>query len=342
MTARPDIRDFTPCELEEIIKTLDEPGYRAEQIFRRLYRQRAEDFREISNTPASLRKKLAETFSADAPVLLKKFESSDGAVKFLFGLSDGKKTETVFIPSEKRSTICLSSQVGCSRGCSFCASGERGLERNLRPSEMTGQLISAEKITRRKTTNVVFMGMGEPFDNYENLCRTLIILNHPWGMNISARKITVSTAGVAAGIHKFASFELPVNLAVSLHAADDLKRNSIIPLNRKYPLEQLLKALSIFRKTGRKLTLEYALIQDFNDSKEDACSLARIANRLACGVNIIRLNPVPGKSFCPPSETRVLKFMDILHDKNVMVSLRRSKGADISAACGQLAGRANH
>ena len=336
---RPDIKDFTLPELEENIISMGEPRYRAEQVFLWLYRKRTSDFGLMLNIPGALRKKLSENFPPRNLEACERRKAADGVEKFLFRLHDGEFTESVIIPSPGRNTICVSTQVGCSRKCKFCASGAMGFKRNLEPGEITGQFLEAENITGDKITNIVFMGMGEPFDNYRNLCRAIRILNHPAGINISARRMTVSTAGIIEGIEKFTSFEMPVKLAVSLHAPDQELRSSIMPVSRKNPLPRLLKALAAFRKTGRKLTLEYALIKDVNDSPRAAGKLARIAGRLDCAVNIISFNPVPGSPFEAPPDKTVEDFMNELHSLGVMVSLRRARGPEISAACGQLAGK---
>jgi 23S rRNA (adenine2503-C2)-methyltransferase len=334
-----DIRDFTLPELEKIVSGLGEPPYRAEQVFRWLYRQRIVDYDAMVNIPAALREKLSAKYSIFYPKKASRLISADGTQKILFRLKDGNYIESVIIPSKKRNTICLSTQLGCARGCVFCASGDMGFTRNLSPSEITGQYLSAEEILGSKITNIVFMGMGEPFDNYDNLCRAIRILNSPFGANISAGKITVSTAGIIENIYKYSSFDIPANLAVSLHAPDEKTRSLLMPLNRKYPIKKLFAALLKFKNTGKKLTLEYLLLKGLNDSIASAGKLSRMANRLGCPVNIIPFNPVRGKGFEPPDENTVRQFISALRSKGSNVFLRRPMGVDISAACGQLAGR---
>lgn len=335
----PDIKDLTLAELESSFISSGEPRYRAEQVFRWLYKHRENDFKRMANIPLPLREKLSGVFETRSLRPVSREKSADGARKFLFRLRDGEFIESVFIPSDSRNTLCVSTQAGCRRRCKFCASGDSGLKRNLAPGEITGQFLAAESITGEKTSSLVFMGTGEPFDNYDNLLSALRILNHPSGINLSARKMTVSTAGVIEGIRKFSTFELPVNLAVSLHAPEQELRRSLMPLAARDVLSELLKSLDKFRKTGRKLTIEYALMEGVNDSALMAGKLARIAGRLDCAVNIISFNPVPGKPFSPPPYKTVKRFMDELHSRGAMVSLRRSRGREISAACGQLAGR---
>lgn len=335
----PDIKDLTLPELEDSLTRAGEPRYRAEQVFLWLYRQREDNFSRMLNIPPALREKLSQKFEARGPRLISRETSPDGAAKFLLGLRRGELIETVFIPSEKRNTVCVSTQAGCRRRCRFCASGENGLKRNLSPGEITAQFLDVERITGKKLTSLVFMGMGEPFDNYDNLLSSIRILNHPLGINLSARKMTVSTAGIIEGIRKFSEFELPVNLAVSLHAPEQGLRKKLMPLAGRHKLPELLEALDELVKTGRKLTIEYALMENINDSVLMARKLARIAGRLGCTVNIIAFNPVPGKPFSPPPRETVQNFMDELHSRGVMVSLRRSRGREISAACGQLSGR---
>ncbi len=333
-----DIRDCTLDELEEEMLKLKEPRYRGEQIFRWLYIQRADNFKLMANIPAAMRAKLSGNFTISNLETIDRRLSADGTEKFLFKLPDGRFTESVVIPSKNRNTICFSTQVGCKFGCKFCASGLMGFTRSLAPSEIIGQLLKAENISGKKITNAVFMGIGEPFDNYRNLIRTIRILNHPKGINISARKITVSTAGVVPAIEKFTSFELPVKLALSLHSTDQKTRSLIMPIARVHPMDKLIKALIGFRRAGRKLTLEYALIDGLNDAPEEAKKLSSIARRLDCPVNIISFNPAPGIPFFPCSDEKIKVFMDEIHSNGVMVSLRRSRGSEIEAACGQLAG----
>ncbi len=335
-----EIRDFTLEELKAELKGMGEPDFRAVQIFSWLYRHGAVMFDEFSNLPRALRDKLASRFEIGRLELAEEVSSRDGTAKFLFRLRDGNFIETVFIPSGKRRTICLSTQVGCKFGCVFCASGKRGFQRNLRPSEITGQVLSLENKLGREATNFVFMGMGEPLDNYAHLERALRILNDPQGFGVAARRITISTAGFLPGIEALKTLDLQVNLSLSLHAVTDRLRTELMPINRTFPLEKLVAAGEEYiRSGGRMLTLEYLLLRGLNDSLHDADGLAGIARRLRAKVNLIAYSPVEGLKFEPPRDVEIGLFRTWLEERRVQVTVRRSKGKDILAACGQLAGR---
>jgi len=337
-----DIRDLTLDELKAELAGLGEAPYRAKQIFAWLYKRGAASYADMTDLPKGLREKLAGSFSLKTAELYGVFRSKDGSEKFLFRLEDGPCVETVSIPSGARKTVCVSTQVGCKFGCGFCASGLGGFVRNLTPSEIVGQVLYLRDVLDAALTNIVFMGMGEPLDNYENLSRSILILNAPEGPGLAARRMTVSTAGFIPGIEHFRTLGLQVNLSVSLHASTEAKRNEIMPINRKYPLAKLIPACeSYVREGGRKITLEYVLLGGFNDSAADADGLARIAARLKAKVNLIPYSPVAGLPYKVP-ETRVVEaFLGRLKDKEVPATLRQSKGCDIQAACGQLAGRLN-
>ncbi len=335
-----DIRDLTLDELKVKMKALGEPSYRAGQIFAWLYRKRASSFDGFTDLSKSFREELGTHFSIGALEIAERAKAKDGTVKILFRLGDGRFVEAVAIPSGRRLTLCLSTQVGCRFGCVFCASGLDGFKRNLTPSEIVGQILSAEEALGAGMTNYVFMGMGEPLDNFENVERALRIMNAPEGLGVAARRMTVSTAGFLPGLTRFAGLDLQVNLSVSLHAATDNLRNRLMPINRKYPLERLVDACEDYRKAGgRKITCEYIVIGGLNDTLHDADGLTGVARRLEAKVNLIAYSYVSGLEFETPDAASIARFGRWLKERGIPVTLRQSKGVDIGAACGQLAGR---
>jgi 23S rRNA (adenine2503-C2)-methyltransferase len=335
-----DIKDFTHEELKEKLIGLQQPVYRADQIMGWLYLKGAKNFSQMSNLPAELQKKLADKFYIGELELAERFISKDQTQKFLFKLKDGHFIETVLIKATGRQTVCLSTQVGCKFACKFCASGKKGFIRNLKPSEIIEQINYLERHLDSHITNVVFMGMGEPLDNYKNTVRSIKIINDEKCLNMAARRITVSTCGIIPAIKKLKNLNLQINLSVSLHAADDKLRSRLMPVNKKYSLKKLIDELErYFSKTGRKLTLEYILIKSVNSSKKDAEALSKIAKRLQATVNLIEYHEVASSSFKSPDKETVDKFIKYLRRLGTNVTLRMSKGTDISGACGQLAGR---
>jgi len=335
-----DIKDFTLEELKARLEKWGEPSYRATQVFDWLYKKGATSFEAFTDLPKSLRQKLEEYFSPRSLVLMEQVTSRDGTEKFLFELSDGHFIETVLIPAGKRKTLCLSTQVGCKFACAFCASGMAGFKRNLLPSEIIGQILFLRDELSVHLTNFVFMGMGEPLDNYENVIKAVRIMNDPKGLGIAARRITISTSGVSSALERLKNVKLQVNVSLSLHALRDELRSKLMPINKKYPLAGLLQACQDYiEKTGRKVTLEYILLREINDSAEDARRLAAVAKRLRAKVNLIPSSQICGLAYEPSPKARAELFLKWLEEKGVGATLRRSKGADIQAACGQLAGR---
>lgn len=333
-----DIKDLSFEELGVELVRIGEPAFRAGQIFDWIYKKGATRFEDMTNLGRDLQAKLGRAFVIGTLELFGVFRSKDRAEKYVFRLHDGPRIESVMIRAGGRATVCVSTQVGCKFACAFCASGRHGFVRHLSPSEIVGQVLFLRNHVDAALTNIVFMGMGEPFDNYENLVKAIVILNSPQGLGIAARRMTVSTAGIIPGIERFNKLGLQVNLSVSLHAASDAQRSALMPLNKKYPLEKLLAACENYLKDGgRKITLEYVLLKKVNDTAEDAFHLARIAARLKAKINLIPFSPVIGLPFEVPEEGRVLDFRRKLEDKGVPVTLRHSKGRDIQAACGQLA-----
>ncbi len=337
---RIDIRDLGLEELRAELAAMGEKPFRAAQVLSWLYQKGATRFEEFTDLPRALRVKLETRFVIGPLEVAETLRSSDGTEKFLFRLRDGNAVEAVLIPSKSRSTICLSTQVGCKFACAFCASGLGGFKRNLTTGEITGQVLQLHRVIGRETTNFVFMGMGEPLDNWTNVERAIRIMNAPEGLGIAARRMTLSTAGYLPGLRRFEELELQVNLSVSLHAVTDRLRSELMPINRKYPLEELVGACEAYlRRGGRMITLEYILIAGLNDSLNDADGLAAIARRLRAKVNLIAYSPVPGLDFETPAEAEMARFRRLLDERRVKATVRRSKGADIAAACGQLAFR---
>jgi 23S rRNA (adenine2503-C2)-methyltransferase len=340
-----DIKSFLLDEIQEELRRIGERPYRARQIADWLYQKRAKSFDEMTDLPRNLRERLADQFGFSKVDIVRVLGSGDTTQKFLFRLADGNLIESVLIPAspalygEKsdRRTICLSTQVGCAYGCKFCASGLEGFSRNLGANEIIDQIIAIESASGEKIDNIVFMGMGEPLANFENVMRAIRIINAPWGLGIGARRITVSTSGLAPQVRKLAEEGLQIRLAISLHAATDEVRNQIMPINRRYNIETLLSACDYYAdRRKQRLTFEYILIAGVNDADEQAHLLARHARKLSAKVNLIPYNTVEGLEWSRPSRNRQEKFLSILRAHKIAVTLRREKGHDIDAACGQL------
>jgi 23S rRNA (adenine2503-C2)-methyltransferase len=339
-----NIKGFNREELIAKLAEIGEPAYRADQILQWIYAKQAESFDTMTNLSAELRKKLSENFSLVAVKDVGQRHATDTTEKFLFRLHDGSLIETVLIPAtpglsstDDRQTVCVSTQVGCAFGCRFCASGLEGLKRNLNVAEIVDQVCRIQKLTRQRVDNIVVMGMGEPLANYENVMRALRILNAPWALGIGARKMTISTAGVVPGIRRLAEEPMQIRLAVSLHSATDDVRDTIMPINRKFPLKELLAACEYYAKVkGKMLTFEYILIDGVNDTIEQAHKLAAFARRAHAKVNLIPYNPVEGMTWHRPDRDRCKVFQHMLREAGISTMLRTEKGADIAAACGQL------
>ena len=341
VSPKKDIKDLRFDELKAELRALGEPGFRAGQVFSWLYRKGKATFGEFSDISKGLKEKLETNYFIGRMDVDERRRSADGTEKFLFRLPGGYFIETVLIPSGKRRTVCLSTQAGCKFACAFCASGLDGFKRNLSPSEITGQVLFLRDTLDRELTNLVFMGMGEPLDNFDNLEKAVRIMNSPEGMEIAARRMTISTCGLVPGIERLAKLDLQVNLSFSLHAVTDRLRDKLMPVNKKYPLEKVIEACEDYlRLGGRMMTLEYILIKDVNDSRNDAEGLAGIARRLRAKLNIIPYSPVAGLDYEGSDEPALRTFIQRLEERKVHVTRRQSKGTDIAAACGQLAGRA--
>jgi 23S rRNA (adenine2503-C2)-methyltransferase len=353
----PDIKSLTRAELEASLQKWGEPAYRGGQVLNWLYRHQADAWEKMTNLPAHLRQRLAESHTLHALELVTQQGAPDSTQKFLWRLHDHALIESVLIPASPalygeasdRHTLCISTQVGCAYGCRFCASGLAGWKRDLTADEIVEQVVATERWRQqapregagqeegRVVNNVVVMGMGEPLANYDHLLRALRILNAPWGGGIGARKITVSTSGLAPAIRRLAEEPLQLRLAVSLHAATDQVRSRLMPVNRKYPLAELIAACTHYlERKGRMITFEYILIAGVNDSPEQAAKLAELAHQLHAQVNLIPYNEVTGLPWARPNEAVQHGFLAVLHRRRIKATLRLEKGGEIDAACGQL------
>jgi 23S rRNA (adenine2503-C2)-methyltransferase len=329
-------------EIKDIVKALDEPGYRARQIYAGIYKRLERSWDSFTDLGKSLREKLKERFVVEYPPVSRVFESRDGTLRYLFELSPGQKIEAVFIPEKKRDTVCISTQVGCAVGCRFCATGRLRMQRNLTPGEIVGQVLALEtdRATVPKRLNVVIMGMGEPLNNYDNVMQAIRLMADERGMSISPRRITLSTAGVVPGILALAEEPVVPNLAISLNATTDPVRDRIIPINRKWNIASLLEACRSFPlEPRRRITFEYVLIGGINDSVIDAHRLAKLLKGMKKKVNLIPLNAADSIALKPPDPERILEFQKILIGHHITANIRRSRGSDISAACGMLAAK---
>ncbi len=325
--------DMTLEQLSSAVAETGEKPFRARQLAEWVYRKGVTDPAAMTNLP----KALAERFEILTSRLAGRADSADGTVKLLLELSDGERIECVLIPTERFATVCLSTQAGCAMGCAFCATGLGGLRRNLSAGEILEQVLHLQSACGRKVTHAVFMGMGEPLANYDATVAAVRALTDPARFGLSARRVTVSTVGLPGPIRRLAKENLPITLAISLHAPNDALRRELIPAAAKVPLERILSAAQEFYDArGREVTLEYVLLGDVNDTPVCAEALAKIAGRLRCNVNLIRYNPVPSLPFRSPSGRAVRAFAERLARRGINVHVRRSRGADADAACGQL------
>ncbi|MDX1686162.1 MAG: 23S rRNA (adenine(2503)-C(2))-methyltransferase RlmN [Saprospiraceae bacterium] len=344
--AKMDIRRLTMEELTEYFKERDYPAFRARQVYHWLWQKQAKTFEEMTSLSKDLRIRLADEFDIHTIELDTAQYSQDGTIKSRFRLFDDNLIESVLIPVTKddRYTVCVSTQVGCSLACSFCATGKMKRMRNLSAGEIYDQYVEVNALSLDKydhpLTNVVYMGMGEPLLNYKETMRSIDLLTEPEGLNISPKRITVSTAGIAKMIQRLADDKVKFNLALSLHAADDKKRNEIMAINETNDLGSLMEAIqSFYKKTGNRISYEYIAFNGFNDTEEDAYNLIQLCQRFPVRVNIIEYNPVEGVPYKKSSADQLDKFAGILVDHGVMTTVRRSRGKDIDAACGQLANK---
>ncbi|QJA05402.1 23S rRNA (adenine(2503)-C(2))-methyltransferase RlmN [Thermosulfurimonas marina] len=339
---RVNLRDLTLEELEAFFEGLGEPSFRGRQVFRWLVRPEVEDFSRMTDLPKALREKLSQEATIALPRLLERKLSTDGTAKLAVGLLDGEVVECVLIPERDHYTLCLSTQVGCAMGCRFCLTGRMGFRRNLSPGEIVSQVLLARRfmeeagIQDKPLRNLVFMGMGEPLANYRNLVKALKILTHPQGFHFARKRTTVSTVGLVPQMRALAE-EYPVALAISLHAPENELRARLIPATRRYPLEEILAACRSYPlRRGARLTVEYVLLEGINDHPWQARKLVEILRGIPVKVNLIPFNPHPELPFKRPSEARVRRFQEAILSEGVVATVRKSKGLDIGAACGQL------
>ncbi len=335
------ILNLLPNEWKNYLLDIDEPRYRLKQILNWIYKNRTLDFSLMTTLPESLRQKLKYDFDNFLPEIIKVDISKDGTKKFLLSLNDDNKIEMVLIPNDKKNTLCISSQVGCARNCGFCATASLGFTRNLEVYEILSQVFLAiEELEEKKLTNIVFMGMGEPLDNLQNVIKAVKILQEEQCFSFSPRRITISTCGIIPKLNELADSGLKIKLAVSLNSAIQEKREQLMPVCRKYPLSELKNALLDFRKkTTSRITFEYVMIKDFNVGKDDVKALLKFLGDISCKLNVIKWNEVSSMPFKSPSEEEVAEFILRMQKLSSAVTYRKSRGQDINGACGQLAGK---
>ena len=332
-----NIKDFCLEELKEEFIKIGEKPYRAEQVFHWLYVEKVNSFDEMTNLSKELREKLQKEFSLNSFKILKKLESIDGTKKYLFDLLDGNAIETVLMEYHHGKSICVSSQVGCKMGCKFCASTGIPFVRGLTAGEIVEQILAVERDENIRISNVVFMGIGEPLDNFENVVKAIAIINHPKGLEIGARHISISTSGVVPKIYELADIDLQCTLSISLHATTDEKRSAMMPVNNAYPIQELMKACKYYiQKTNRRISFEYALAKENNDNLEDAKELVQLLKGMLCHVNLIPINKIENGAYVKSDNENIIQFRDYLNSKGIVATIRRELGSDIDAACGQL------
>ena len=332
-----NIKDFNLDELKEAFIKLGEKPFRAEQVFKWIYEQNVTSFDKMTNLSKDLREKLKENFSLCIYKIERKQKSKDGTIKYLFDILDGNMIETVLMSYHHGYSLCVSSQVGCKMGCKFCASTGIKFIRSLSSGEIVEQLLAVERDENIKISNVVFMGIGEPLDNYDNVINAIGILNNQKGINIGARHISISTSGLVPKIYKLADEKLQCTLSISLHATTDEIRSSMMPVNNSYNIEELIKACKYYlEKTNRRISFEYALAKENNDNLEDAKRLVKLLRGMNCHVNLIPINKIENGNYTKSSNENILKFRDYLNDNGIVATVRRELGSDIEAACGQL------
>lgn len=331
------IKDYDLEDLKEEIKQIGEKPYRAEQIFKWLYEEKVKSFDEMTNLSLELRDKLKQNYTMCNFEILRKQESKDGTVKYLFDVLDGNAIETVLMSYHHGYSICVSTQIGCKMGCKFCASTGINFIRNLSSGEIVEQILAVEQDKNIRISNVVFMGIGEPLDNYDNAVNAVRIINNQKGINIGARHISISTSGLVPKIYQLADENIQCTLSISLHATNNEKRSSMMPVNDVYPIEELIQACKDYiKKTNRRISFEYALAKDNNDNLDDAKELVKLLKGMLCHVNLIPINKIENGKFDKSSNENIMKFRDYLNDHGIVATIRRELGSDIDAACGQL------
>ena len=332
-----NIKDYNLDELKEELKNIGEKTFRAEQIFKWIYESRVSSFDEMTNLSLELREKLKENYNIKQFNILKKQVASDGTKKYLFDVLDGNAIETVLMEYHHGYSICVSSQIGCKMGCKFCASTGIPFIRNLTTGEIVEQIMAVERDENIRISNIVFMGIGEPLDNYDNVVGAIRIINNPKGLNIGARHISISTSGLVPKIYKLAEENIQCTLSISLHATTNEQRSQMMPVNDAYKLEELLQACKDYiEKTHRRISFEYALAKENNDNLEDAKRLVKLLKGMICHVNLIPINKIENGAYMKSSNENIMKFRDYLNDHGIVATIRRELGSDIDAACGQL------
>ena len=332
-----NIKDYDLNKLKEELIRIGEKPFREEQIFKWLYQEKVKSFDDMTNLSLELREKLKQNYTMCNFKILRKQESKDGTIKYLFDVLDGNAIETVLMSYHHGYSICVSSQIGCKMGCKFCASTGINFIRNLSSGEIVEQILAVEQDTGNRISNVVLMGIGEPLDNYDNVVNAIHIINNPKGINIGARHISLSTSGLVPQIYKLAEENIQCTLSISLHATNNKKRSSMMPVNDAYPIEELIKACKDYiEKTHRRISFEYALAKDNNDNIEDAKELVKLLKGMICHVNLIPINKIENGKFDKSSNENIIKFRDYLNDHGIVATIRRELGSDIDAACGQL------
>lgn len=336
-----DIKSMNETEIVSFLQSFNQPKFRAKQLFKWLH-SGITDFDSMTDLPINLREILKQNcYIADVKIVRRLESGIDGTVKYLYELYDGEFIESVLMKYEHGYTVCISTQVGCRMGCSFCASGLNGLTRNLTASEMLAQIMAAERDNNIRVSNVVMMGMGEPLDNFENSVKFLSLVSNDNGMNIGLRHISLSTSGVVSGIQKLKEYNFPITLSISLHAPNDEIRSTIMPVNRKWNIDALLKACKDYQKvTTRRISFEYALIDGVNNTEKCADELAKKLKGIMCHVNLIPANPVKENTFKKPDRNKIILFKQQLEKRGINATVRRTLGADIDASCGQLRSKA--
>ena len=336
-----NIKNYNLDILKEELKKIGEKPFRAEQIFKWIYQDKVDSFDKMTNLSIELRKKLDENFTLGNFKIIKKLESVDGTKKYLFDVQDdkGNMIESVLMQSHHGYTICVSSQIGCKMGCKFCASTGIPFERSLSSGEIVEQLLAIERDTGITISNIVFMGIGEPLDNFDNVMNAIEIINNPKGLNIGARHISISTSGLVPKIYELADREekMQCTLSISLHSSNNKKRSEMMPVNNAYPIEELIKACKYYiQKTNKRISFEYALAKDNNDNLEDAKELVKLLDGMLAHVNLIPINPIEQGKYSKSTNENIIKFRDYLNEHGIVATIRRELGSDINAACGQL------
>lgn len=332
-----NIKSFTLEELKNEMLALGEKSFRAEQIFKWIHQENVKSFDEMTNISKNFREVLEENYSLHNFKIIKKLESKDGTKKYLFDVLDGNAIESVLMQYKYGYSICVSSQVGCKMGCKFCASTGIPFSRSLEAGEIVEQILAVQREENVRISNIVFMGIGEPLDNYDNVIKAISIINNPKGLNIGTRHISISTSGLVPNIYRLAKENIQCTLSVSLHSSNNEKRSEMMPVNKMYPIEELMTACKEYIKiTNKRISFEYALAKDNNDNLDDAKELVKLLKGMLCHVNLIPINKIENGKYTKSTNDNIIKFRDYLNDNGIVATIRRELGSDIDAACGQL------